>query len=56
MYWDAKVVKPLSDYCMDVEIEDGRYGVFDMKLYLNRGVFREVSDVPYVTPKTNQRS
>ncbi|NTW53274.1 MAG: DUF2442 domain-containing protein [Chlorobaculum sp.] len=47
MYWDAKVVKPLSDYRIYVEIEDGRQGVFDMKPYLDRGVFRELKDENY---------
>jgi len=47
MYWDAKVVKPLSDYRIYVEIEDGRRGVFDMKPYLEFGVFRELKDEHY---------
>ena len=47
MYWDAKVVKPLPDYRIYVEIEDGRRGVFDMKPYLNLGVFRELKDEHY---------
>ena len=47
MYWDVKVVKPLSDYRIYVEVEDGRNGVFDMKPYLDRGVFRELKDVGY---------
>jgi hypothetical protein len=47
MYWDAKVVKPLPDYRIYVEIEDGRQGVFDMKPYLDRGVFRELIDEHY---------
>ena len=47
MYRDAKVVKPLSDYRIYVEIEDGRQGVFDMKPYLDRGVFRELRDEHY---------
>jgi hypothetical protein len=47
MYWDAKAVKPLPDYRIYVEIEDGRQGVFDMKPYLDRGVFREFKDVHY---------
>jgi Protein of unknown function (DUF2442) len=42
MYWDVKVVKPLSDYRIYVEIEDGRQGVFDMKPYLGRALFREL--------------
>jgi hypothetical protein len=47
MYWDAKVVKPLSDYRIYVEIEDGRQGIFDMKPYLERGLFRELKDEHY---------
>lgn len=47
MYWDVRAVKPLSDYRIYVEIEDGRKGIFDMKPYLNHGVFRELKDVHY---------
>lgn len=47
MYWDAKIVKPLSGYRIYVEVEDGRKGVFDMKPYLDRGIFRELKDVQY---------
>jgi len=47
MYWDVKLVRPLSDYRIYVEIEDGRKGVFDLKPYLDRGVFRELKDVNY---------
>ena len=28
MYWDVKTVKPLPDFCIYVEIEDGRKGIF----------------------------
>jgi hypothetical protein len=47
MYWDVKVVRPLPDYRLYVEIEDGRKGVFDMTPYLNLGAFRELQDVHY---------
>jgi hypothetical protein len=47
MYWDVKFVKPLSDYRIYVEIEDGRKGIFDMKPYLDRGVFRELRNLHY---------
>ncbi len=47
MYWDVKIVKPLTDHLIYVEIEDGRKGVFDMKPYLDFGVFRELRDVHY---------
>jgi len=42
MYWDVKTVKPLPDYRIYVEVADGRKGIFDMKPYLDRGVFREL--------------
>jgi Protein of unknown function (DUF2442) len=44
MYWDVKVVKPLPDYRLYVEVQDGRKGVFDVKPYLEKGVFRELKD------------
>ncbi len=47
MYWDVKVVKPLSDYRIYVEVEDGRKGVFDLKPYLDHGVFRELRNLHY---------
>ena len=47
MYWDTKSVKPLPDYRIYVEIEDGRKGIFDMKPYLDRGIFRELRNVHY---------
>jgi Protein of unknown function (DUF2442) len=47
MYWDAKLVYPLSDYRIYVEIEDGRSGIFDLKPYLDLGVFRELREVGY---------
>ncbi len=47
MYWDVKTVKPLPDFRIYLEIQDGRKGVFDMKPYLNKGIFRELNDVHY---------
>ena len=47
MYWDVKFVKPMSDYRIYVEIEDGRKGIFDLKPYLELGAFRELQDVSY---------
>lgn len=47
MYWDVKTVRPLDDYRIYVEIEDGRKGVFDLKPYLDRGVFRELRNKHY---------
>jgi hypothetical protein len=47
MYWDVKVVKPMPDYRIYVETEDGRRGIFDVKPYLDHGVFTELKDVGY---------
>jgi hypothetical protein len=47
MYWDVKVVKPLSDHRLYIEIEDGRKGIFDMRPYLKHGVFSELKDINY---------
>ena len=47
MHWDVKIVKPLPAYRIYVEIENGRKGIFDLKPYLDRGIFRELRDVHY---------
>ena len=47
MYWDVIAVKPMPNYLIQVEIKDGRTGVFDLKPYLDIGVFRELKDVHY---------
>lgn len=47
MYWDVKTVKPLPNFRIYVEIEDGRKGIFDLSPYLDRGIFRELRNVHY---------
>jgi len=47
MDWDAKFVKPLPDYRIYVELENGRKGIFDLKPYLDQGVLCELRDVHY---------
>ena len=47
MYWYVKTVKALSDHRIYVEMVDGRKGIFDLKPYLDRGVFRELNDPNY---------
>lgn len=47
MQWDVKLVKPLPEYRIYVELENGRTGVFDLKPYLDRGILRELKDVHY---------
>ncbi len=47
MDWDVKRVRPLDDYQLFVELKDGREGVFDLKPYLDHGVFKELRDKSY---------
>lgn len=47
MHWDVITVKPLPNFCIYVEIQDGRKGIFDLTPYLEHGVFRELRDVHY---------
>ena len=47
MYWDVTYVKPLANYRIQVQLQDGRTGIFDMKPYLEFGVFRELKDIRY---------
>jgi hypothetical protein len=47
MYLDAKVVRPLEDFRIYVELQDGKKGIFDMKPYLDRGVFKELKSINY---------
>jgi hypothetical protein len=47
MYWDVKVVRPLAEYRLYVELVDGRRGIFDVNPYLEHGVFRELQDPDY---------
>lgn len=48
MYWDVKYVKPLPDYRIYVEIEDGCKGIFDVKPYIEKSAFfSELKDIDY---------
>ena len=47
MDWDVKRVRPLDDYRLYVELEDGMKGIFDLKPYLDHGAFRELRDKGY---------
>ena len=47
MYWDVKVVRPEPDYLLYVELENGQKGLFDMKPYLDHGIFRELRETAY---------
>lgn len=47
MHWDVTKVEPLPDYCIYVGLLDGQKGTFDLKPYLDHGVFRELREVAY---------
>lgn len=47
MHWDVKLVKPLPEFRIYVELENGSKGIFDLKPHLDRGVLRELKDVRY---------
>jgi hypothetical protein len=47
MHWSVTSVQPLTDYRILVETEGGQRGIFDLKPYLDFGVFRELRDPNY---------
>jgi hypothetical protein len=40
-------VEPIEDYQLLIRLSDGRQGLFDMKPYLDLGVFQELKDPAY---------
>jgi hypothetical protein len=40
-------VEPAEDHQLKVQLSDGRQGLFDVKPYLNLGVFQELKDPAY---------
>jgi hypothetical protein len=47
MHWDVKVVRPSENFRIYVEVENGSKGYFDMKPYLDRGIFKELKNEAY---------
>jgi len=45
MYLSIKEVKPATDYMLILTFENGEKRQFDMKPYLNIGIFSELQDV-----------
>ncbi len=43
----VKTVEPMDDYQLKICLSDGRQGVFDVKPYLEIGVFQELKDETY---------
>lgn len=44
MYFSVKKVEPRKDYTLLITFEDGVRKTFDMKPYLDTGVFRKLKD------------
>jgi hypothetical protein len=47
MYWDVTQVEAKTDFTIFVRFEDGKAGVFDLKPYLDFGVFKELKTPNY---------
>ena len=45
MYFSVKQVEPKPDYLLLLTFKDGERRQFDMKPYLNIGIFRELRDI-----------
>ena len=45
MYLSVKEVKPSSDYLIHLTFENGEKRFFDLKPYLNKGIFAELKDI-----------
>ncbi len=43
----VKKVNAKNDYTLFVELSDGRSGIFDVKPYLDKGVFKQLKDKEY---------
>ena len=44
-YLSIKEVKPAKDYLLHLTFENGEKRQFDMKPYLNIGIFKELKDI-----------
>jgi len=45
MYFAVKDVKPLPDYQLLLEFENNETRIFDMKPYLNKGIFQQLKNI-----------
>lgn len=45
MYVAVKDVKPLPDYQLLLEFENNETRIFDMKPYLNKGIFQQLKNI-----------
>ena len=47
MHWDVKTAQALPDYKLDIELADGRRGVFDLRPFLDRPGLHRLKDPAY---------
>lgn len=45
MYLGIKTVKPINNYNLILTFDNGEKRQFDMKPYLNKGIFQELKDI-----------
>lgn len=45
MYLSVKEVKPISNYNLILTFSNGEHRQFDMKPYLDKGIFQELRDI-----------
>jgi len=45
MYLSIVNVKPIEDYKLIITFENGEKKVFDMKPYLNKGIYKDLKDI-----------
>lgn len=45
MYLAVKTVKPINNYNLILTFDNGEIRQFDMKPYLNKGIFQELKDI-----------
>jgi len=45
MYWKVTDVEARDDFTLVLTFEDGQRKLFDMKPYLEKGIFRELKDI-----------
>lgn len=43
----VKTVIPNEDYTLEIELSNNQRGVFDIKPYLDKGIFKELKDLSY---------
>ena len=47
MDWDVTTVRALPDFTLEVDLADGRHGVFDLRPFLDRPGLQRLKDPAY---------